>query len=51
MMNKQSIYREVVVIHFSTIFLVFVGFEVLIAMVMKSTIFWDVTPCSPLKVN
>jgi hypothetical protein len=25
------------------------GFEVLIAVVMKSTIFWDITPCSPLK--
>jgi hypothetical protein len=30
---------------------VFVGFEVLAAVVMKSTIFWDITPCSPLKVN
>jgi hypothetical protein len=28
-----------------------VGFEVLKAMVMKSTIFWDVTLCSLLKVN
>jgi hypothetical protein len=28
-----------------------VGFEVLTAVVMKSTIFWDITPCSPLKVN
>jgi hypothetical protein len=26
----------------------YVGFEVLTAVVMKSTIFWDVTPCSPL---
>jgi hypothetical protein len=25
-----------------------VGFEVLTAVVMKSIIFWDVTPCSPL---
>jgi hypothetical protein len=25
--------------------------EVLTAVIMKSTIFWDVTPCSPLKVN
>jgi hypothetical protein len=24
------------------------GFEVLTALVMKSTIFWDITPCSPL---
>jgi hypothetical protein len=29
----------------------YVGFEVLTAVVMKSTIFWDITPCSPLKVN
>jgi hypothetical protein len=28
-----------------------VGFEVLTAVVMKNTIFWDITPCSPLKVN
>jgi hypothetical protein len=28
-----------------------VGFEVLTAVVMKSTIFWDITSCSPLKVN
>jgi hypothetical protein len=30
---------------------VFVGFEVLTAVVMKSSVFWDITPCSPLKVN
>jgi hypothetical protein len=29
----------------------FVGFEVLIALVMKSTIFWDITLCSPLNLN
>jgi hypothetical protein len=28
-----------------------VGFEVLTAVVLKSTIFWDITPCRPLKVN
>jgi hypothetical protein len=28
-----------------------VVFEVLTAVVMKSTILWDITPCSPLKVN
>jgi hypothetical protein len=26
----------------------YVGFEVFTAVVMKSTIFWDITPCSPL---
>jgi hypothetical protein len=28
-----------------------VGFEVFTAVVMKSTIFWDITPCNPLEVN
>jgi hypothetical protein len=28
-----------------------VGVEILTAVVMKSTVFWDITPCSPLKVN
>jgi hypothetical protein len=28
-----------------------VEFEVLTAVVMKITVFWDITPCSPLKVN
>jgi hypothetical protein len=27
------------------------GFEILTALVMKSTVFWDKMPCSPLKVN
>jgi hypothetical protein len=27
------------------------GFEVLTAVVMKSSILWDITPCSPLRVN
>jgi hypothetical protein len=30
---------------------VYVGFEVLTAVVIKSSIFWDITSCSPLKVN
>jgi hypothetical protein len=29
----------------------FIGFEVLIVVIIKSVIFWDITPCSPLKVN
>jgi hypothetical protein len=29
----------------------YVVFEVLTAAVTKSTIFWDITPCSPLRVN
>jgi hypothetical protein len=28
-----------------------VGFEVLTAVIMKSTIFWNITPCIPLSVN
>jgi hypothetical protein len=27
------------------------GFEVLTAVVIKGAIFWDMTPCSPLKIN
>jgi hypothetical protein len=30
---------------------IYVGFEVFTAVVMKSIIFWDMTPCSPLSVN
>jgi hypothetical protein len=29
----------------------YVGFEVLSAVVTKSTVFWVITPCSPMKVN
>jgi hypothetical protein len=29
----------------------FVGFDVLNDVVIKKYIFWDITPCSPLKVN
>jgi hypothetical protein len=29
----------------------YAGSEVLTAVVMKSSIFWDITPCSPLKVT
>jgi hypothetical protein len=29
----------------------FLRFEILTVVVMKSTVFWDITPCSPLKVN
>jgi hypothetical protein len=29
----------------------YIGFEVLTKVVMKGTIFWDITPCSPLKAN
>jgi hypothetical protein len=28
-----------------------VGFEVITAVVMNISIFWDITPCSPLRVN
>jgi hypothetical protein len=29
----------------------YVGFDILTSVVVKSSIFWDITPCSPLKVN
>jgi hypothetical protein len=28
-----------------------VGFEVLTVVVMKSTVFWDIMPCNPVKVK
>jgi hypothetical protein len=28
-----------------------VGFKILTAVIMQSSVFWDVTPCSPLEVN
>jgi hypothetical protein len=30
---------------------IFVGCEVLTALIMKSSVFWDIMPCTPLKVN
>jgi hypothetical protein len=29
--------------------IVYAGFEVLTAVIRKSSVFWDITPCSPLK--
>jgi hypothetical protein len=40
------LHKNITVVQYS-----FVEYEVLTAMVMKSPIFWDITPCSPLKVN
>jgi hypothetical protein len=31
-------------------FFVFVGFEVLTAVLMKTSVFWSITPCIPSKV-
>jgi hypothetical protein len=28
-----------------------VGFEILTVVILKSAVFWDIMPCSPLKVN
>jgi hypothetical protein len=38
-------------IRYSKLMACCVGFEVLTAMVMKSSIFWDIMPCNSLKVN
>jgi hypothetical protein len=32
-------------------FFYYVGFEVLTPVLMKSSVFWHITPCSPLKMN
>jgi hypothetical protein len=44
-------YRKRVVLNLTASVLRFVGSEVLTAVVMKSSMFWDITPCSQLKVN
>jgi hypothetical protein len=33
------------------IYVCYAGFEVLTPVVMKSRIFWNITPCSPVKDN
>jgi hypothetical protein len=47
--NYVKTYRRLSVILTDTI--KHVGFEVLTVVVMKSSVFWDITTCSPLKVN
>jgi hypothetical protein len=42
--NELNVFTESQLIYF-------VGFEVLTAVVVKSSIFWDIIPCSPLDVN
>jgi hypothetical protein len=29
----------------------FIGFEVITGVTMKSSVLWDIAPCSPVKVN
>jgi hypothetical protein len=41
----------VFVFHFASNQYIYLRFEVLTAVVMKSTILWDISPCSPLSVN
>jgi hypothetical protein len=43
--GAQCIQLEIMIIYWH------VGLEVLRAVVMKRTIFWDITPCSPLSFN
>jgi hypothetical protein len=38
-------------VHYYVIYKYYVGSEVLTAVVMKSTIFWDITLCSPLSTD
>jgi hypothetical protein len=47
-MNLQSVINYSRLFIQKNIFILFVGFEVFTAVVMKSIIFWDVTPCSLL---
>jgi hypothetical protein len=53
---REPIFRKVrkifkkLILHFK-VYIKYVGFEVLTAVVMKSTVFWDITPCILLSVN
>jgi hypothetical protein len=43
-------YLDMYSLSFKLVVLLVVKFEVLTAVVMKSSIFWDISPCSPLKI-
>jgi hypothetical protein len=47
-MVANSSYHISIVSEMFEIMLLIVGFEVLTAAVMKSTVFWDITPCCNL---
>jgi membrane protein YdbS with pleckstrin-like domain len=50
--NSWIFYAILFYLSDSSIYLLyFIGFEVFTAVVMKSIIFWDMTPCSPLSFN
>jgi hypothetical protein len=48
--SKASLNKETKDCHTRILYL-YVGFEVLTEVVMKSSVFWDIMPYSPLKVN
>jgi hypothetical protein len=48
--HNHTLHLPFITMKFSTL-LFYIGFAVLTAMVMKSTTFWDITPCSPLNVD
>jgi hypothetical protein len=47
--ERRSIYRNRYYLLFHTSFSVNAGFEVFKVVVIKSTIFWDLTPYSPVE--
>jgi hypothetical protein len=46
-----DLYVIIIIGHASNILLKYIQCEVFIAVAMKSSIFWDITPCSPKEVN
>jgi hypothetical protein len=53
-MNPSNFKKQVpfaVEIIYKTNIPLIVGFKVFIAVLMKSSVFWDITPRNPLKVN
>jgi hypothetical protein len=49
--RSQTLYRLRYPGSGTVVYRVQIGSEVLTAMIVKSSIFWDITPCSPLKDN
>jgi hypothetical protein len=49
--NGSAFNLDYGVMYNKNIFYEYIGFEIPTAVVMKSSIFWDITPRSPLKVN
>jgi hypothetical protein len=51
LISLMSALKYAHIVQINTVSYYYVGFEVFPAVVVKSTVLWDITPCSPLSVN